>query len=216
VRLGEPTTLSNEENPVPKVGQVFNHSKTQKSESALSPSTPIEELSRGSDQSSSKDDVVVIHSKKCSVCLTLKPIDAFGTRVGTYDGKQAHCLPCARIRNNNHAFQRKYRVLSHYSNGVPKCARCGYNDLRALSLDHPNNDGAAHRKSLRLIEAKRGKRVMSGEALFSTTGNGSGGNFYKWLVRNNYPVPLIVLCMNCQFIKRSEHAKDKRNEKKDC
>ena len=30
----------------------------------------------------------------------------------------------------------KKTILSYYSNGTLKCARCGFNDIRALSIDH--------------------------------------------------------------------------------
>lgn len=45
-----------------------------------------------------------------------------------------------------------------------------------LTLDHTNNDGKRHRRSI-------------------------GFNFYCWLVKNNFPTdpPMSVLCMNCNF-----------------
>ena len=51
------------------------------------------------------------------------------------------------------------------------------NDIRALSIDHINSDGASHRKEV-------------------------GNGMYRWLLKNNFPEGFQVLCMNCQFIKR--------------
>ncbi len=60
------------------------------------------------------------------------------------------------------------------------CAHCGFEDVRALSLDHINGGGE---------KAKREAGV-------------SGLRWYRWLIKNNFPPDIQVLCMNCQFIKR--------------
>ena len=77
---------------------------------------------------------------------------------------------------------RKEKVLTYYGNGKPSCVICGFNDIRALSIDHINNDGNKQRAEL-------GSMVV-------------GENFYQWLIRNHYPNGYQTLCMNCQFIKR--------------
>lgn len=76
----------------------------------------------------------------------------------------------------------KYSVLSHYGGGKCACVKCGFDDLRALSIDHINNDGGEHRKRV---------------------GNG-GSVMYRWLLNNGYPDGLQTLCMNCQFIRKFE------------
>ena len=76
----------------------------------------------------------------------------------------------------------KVEVLSFYGNGKCACVRCGFSDIRALSIDHINNDGGNHRRQL-------GK---------------AGTSFYKWLKDNNFPDGFQTLCMNCQFIKTQE------------
>lgn len=73
----------------------------------------------------------------------------------------------------------KSSILAHYGNGKLACVKCGFSDIRALSIDHIDGKGVEHRKSLR-----RG-----------------GVPFYKWLVDNGYPEGYQTLCMNCQFIK---------------
>lgn len=77
----------------------------------------------------------------------------------------------------------KIEVLQAYCNGEIKCARCPFNDTRALSIDHVNGDGAKHRRTL----------------------NHRGSKTYRWLKKNNFPPGFQVLCMNCQWIKRFEN-----------
>jgi hypothetical protein len=99
------------------------------------------------------------------------------------NNREKHLLTCKR-RNA------RYRqvVIEHYS---PKlcCVKCGFDDIRALSIDHKNSDGASHRKEL------------------------NGKNFYKWLIENQFPSNFQVLCMNCQFIKRHEENEYRTHDK---
>lgn len=73
--------------------------------------------------------------------------------------------------------KKKIGILSHYSNGLMKCAHCGFDDIRALSIDHIGGGGAPHRRM-------------------------TGNDVYGWLKRNGFPKGYQVLCMNCQLIKR--------------
>ena len=59
------------------------------------------------------------------------------------------------------------------------CACCGENQYEFLSLDHMNNDGAAHRRTL--------KTRCEG--------------VYRQLRQQGYPEGYQVLCMNCNFAK---------------
>ena len=79
-----------------------------------------------------------------------------------------------RVKYN---LKKKIEVLSFYSDGSLQCKSCGFNDLRALSIDHINGGGSRHRE------------IMKGDT-------------YGWLRRNNFPDGYQVLCMNCQWIKR--------------
>lgn len=79
----------------------------------------------------------------------------------------------------------KLSVVSHYSNGTMDCKKCGYSDIRALSIDHIKGDGAKHRREI------------------------GQHNLYKWLINNNYPDGYQVLCMNCQVIKRIENGENR-------
>lgn len=73
----------------------------------------------------------------------------------------------------------KNKVYAAY--GGYKCACCGETEISFLSIDHVNNNG----------NKERGR-------LYSD----SGGSFYRYLKRNNYPIGYQVLCMNCQWGKR--------------
>lgn len=81
----------------------------------------------------------------------------------------------------------KERVISHYSNGTMACKRCGFSDIRALSIDHIKGNGAKERRTIGMPK-------------------GGGDFFYRWLKKQNYPEGYQVLCMNCQWIKRSENS----------
>lgn len=69
-------------------------------------------------------------------------------------------------------------VFEHYGK---KCVRCGEDDIRVLSIDHINNDGAQHRKKL------------------------DGKPLYPWLIKNEFPEGFQVLCRNCNWLKYKEH-----------
>lgn len=70
-------------------------------------------------------------------------------------------------------------ALQHYGG---KCVVCGETLIIFLTIDHINNDGAAHRKSI--------------------NGHNHGGvDMGAWLRRNNYPDGFQVLCVNCNHAK---------------
>ncbi len=124
----------------------------------------------------------------CKAC-TLKSCKQYSTL--HHEGKlksalkyrSLHHRECLKSLHKSMA-KLKLEVFSHYSEGKPVCNSCGFDDLRALSIDHINGDGAKHRKSMGL------------KAGFQT---------YYWLKRQGYPIGFQVLCMNCQFIKRAEN-----------
>jgi len=63
-------------------------------------------------------------------------------------------------------------VMNHYGN---RCIKCGEDNFYFLTIDHINNDGNIDRNIKKL---------------------GGGHNFYRWVIKNNYPTNLI-LCFNC-------------------
>ena len=80
----------------------------------------------------------------------------------------------------------KYTVFTYYSNvNHPECCNCGYENIKALCLDHVNGDGYKHRKE----------------------GSNKGINLYRKLIRMNFKsdYKLQVLCFNCNAIKVIEN-----------
>lgn len=73
----------------------------------------------------------------------------------------------------------KLEVLTHYGGNPPKCACCGESHIEFLVLDHIRAEGTKHRRKL---------------------GYG-GSNFYRWLIKNNFPDGYQVLCANCNTAK---------------
>ncbi len=81
--------------------------------------------------------------------------------------------------------KRKVATLTHYSNGdKPECVMCGFDDIRALSIDHINGGGTSQRLS--------DPKLM-------------GQSVYYYLHKRGFPLGYQTLCMNCQFIKRVEN-----------
>jgi hypothetical protein len=88
----------------------------------------------------------------------------------------------------------KTEVLTHYSPMLTcQWPGCGFNDLRALSIDHINGGGGRHTKEV---------------------GVGAGSAFYIWLKKNGFPSGFQVLCMNHQWIKRAENGEVRHSNKK--
>jgi len=73
--------------------------------------------------------------------------------------------------------QRKL-VLEHYGGTPPSCSCCGESIIEFLTVDHIDNDGAAHRRDNKIA---------------------SGGQTYSWIIKNNFPPGFQILCMNCNF-----------------
>lgn len=92
-----------------------------------------------------------------------------------------HCALClgkerlrGRRRGPRNSARLKIEVLTKYGE---ICICCKEANPIFLTIDHINNDGAAHRKRL-------GKR-----------------KFYPWLKQNNFPPGFQVLCYNCNRAK---------------
>lgn len=91
-----------------------------------------------------------------------------------------------RFHTINHAEQLEYgrkrrqdiKLEAFNAYGGPSCRCCGEERMEFLSLDHINNDGAAHRR-----EIGRGKPLA------------------VWCRANGYPAGFQVLCFNCNFAK---------------
>ena len=132
--------------------------------------------------------------KYCYKCQQELDEKCFSKHNGRPDGLQKECKVCQGKRKIPKEYLTAYRiktkrlVFEHYSKcNEIKCASCGFTDIRALSLDHIDGNGAAHRKEIC-------KNSHCGSA-----------TLYTWLVANNFPEGFQILCMNCQFIKRAEN-----------
>lgn len=82
-------------------------------------------------------------------------------------------------RGNLRSYYGRARLEAYEAYGGAHCACCGEKELMFLTIDHVNNDGAEHRRSLGW---KRGGRSMG-----------------AWLRANGFPPGFQVLCINCNF-----------------
>lgn len=101
------------------------------------------------------------------------------TKANTYYQTNKHEIA---LKRKQWALALKIEVLGHYSGGELRCVRCGFTDLRALSIDHVRGGGSRHRRELK----------------------GGGLRVYGWLKAKHYPDGFQTLCLNCQAIKRME------------
>ena len=88
--------------------------------------------------------------------------------------------PLSFISKGHNYYEKKERVLTHYGGDVCKCVLCGYDNIKALSIDHILGDGAVHRKEITL-------------------------DIYTWLIKNNFPDGYRTLCMNCQWVTKADN-----------
>jgi len=96
-----------------------------------------------------------------------------------------------KIQGKQYREDEKLKILIYYSkNDPPQCTdpfhlhTDPFIDIRALTIDHINNNGADHRRKMKK----------------------EGITFYRWLINNNYPDGYQVMCINCQFIKKAEQS----------
>jgi len=144
-----------------------------------------------------------MNDKRCSTCKQTKSISEFGVKRRELDGYNYQCKSCNSIATKKYrekygeeirrkvriaARKRKKRikieVLTHYGGNSLACVKCGFDDIRALSIDHINGGGGQHKKGLKLS---------------------GGGSLYDWLQKQGYPEGYQTLCMNCQYVKRDEN-----------
>jgi hypothetical protein len=87
------------------------------------------------------------------------------------------CRKCKQIMKRNRDIDLKLEAFSYYG---CKCANCDINDIRFLTIDHINDDGAEHRRQI-------------------------GPHIIPWLHKNKYPVGFQILCFNCNYLKRNRN-----------
>lgn len=109
--------------------------------------------------------------KACTKCHAVKTLDDFYNDRSYKGGKTTFCKSCARAWV---ASRREFlKDAAYHAYGGYQCTCCSENEPHFLTIDHVNNDGATHRKSL----------------------NKDG--LYRWLEQNSYPSGFQILCMNC-------------------
>ncbi len=94
-----------------------------------------------------------------------------------YKENRTVLLANMKIRGKKRHRELRNKILIHYGGNPPKCACCKENYIEFLGVDHINGDGAKERK-----EFKR-----------------RGVNFYRYLIKNNYPKGYRILCHNCNM-----------------
>lgn len=145
-----------------------------------------------------------VNTKVCKRCGEEKPIEQFNKDKSRPSGRHSWCKQCdakyKRLWYQIHTerkerdkathqklrLDRKVMVLTYYGSGRLACVKCGFDDIRALSIDHIDDKGAEHRRQ---FGYKNGRRM-------------GGYNIYRWLIRQGFPDGFQTLCMNCQWIKR--------------
>ena len=84
---------------------------------------------------------------------------------------RANNLESVRERARLHNLAYREEAFFHYGD---VCTCCGESRFNFLTIDHINNDGAEHRRTM-------------------------VGDTYRWLSRNDYPDTFQTLCMNCNW-----------------
>ena len=106
------------------------------------------------------------------ICLyCCKPIDREGVHRGKPPNYCSVCLPKIRAKSRRCALRQRELCFEHYGQ---VCACCGEANKKFLSIDHINNDGAAH--------YRQDPKAM---------------NLARWLVKHNFPTGFQILCYNC-------------------
>jgi len=119
--------------------------------------------------------------KRCQKCKLEKNISEFCKDVLRKDGVYPYCKSCTRDKQK--FYLRKIRSAALEALGG-ECIKCGFNDKRALQIDHINGGGSKERK----------KRNHT-------------GTFHKHVLRSflNKENKYQLLCANCNWIKRFEN-----------
>ncbi len=129
------------------------------------------------------------HNKKCKKNLNKEKVNEYAKR---YREKNPNYYREYRANNLDKEIQRhkqereklKLIVYNHYTNNDIKCSCCGEQNIKFLSIDHINNDGAKHRKEI-----------------------GTGDAIYRWPIKNNFPGGYRILCMNCNYGRKMNNGK---------
>lgn len=133
----------------------------------------------------------MIKTKWCSECQRTKKLSEFYKDRTTASGYRYSCRSCSikftkswrkrqghkKLAERQKQYNRNCRLetIARYGGC---CICCGETQFEFLSFDHINGNGKAHRKI-----------------------TGKGNTFVRWLIRNNYPDDIQILCHNCNLAK---------------
>jgi hypothetical protein len=135
-----------------------------------------------------------VTTKRCCECHQVLPLAEFPGSLAHLYGVATRCRTCYNRREkrrreaakvagaplHRRAQERwKAGVLEHYSGETPRCACCANQYRPHLTIDHAEQNGAAHRRALKAA--------------------GDNRHFYRWLKENGFPDGFRVLCYNCNF-----------------
>lgn len=132
--------------------------------------------------------------KVCTICKITKTVSDFNVMSKSRNGRTTACKTCTKL-----IWAKKYAEKGKEINAIRKqkkqklrsltlqmygnmCVCCGESEPQFLAIDHIYNDGAAHRKDIKI--------------------NGGGHEFYLWLKKNGFPKDRFqLLCHNCNLAK---------------
>ena len=98
--------------------------------------------------------------------------------------KDYNQLPEVKEKKRVNNVSRRKEVLLHYGNGTIQCSECNTTEGR-LELHHIDGDGKEDREKY-----------------------GIGNNFFRAMIRNNFPSKLEILCRKCHLSKH-KHRRNK-------
>ena len=120
---------------------------------------------------------MTINMKWCPHCQEERPAEEFYVDKARSDGLYPICIEHRRI-SDKQSRERKRREFLDTLGG--ECQRCGFSDWRALQIDHVNSNGHLERAE-----------------------NLGQSEYYRRILAN--PDDYMILCANCNWIKRYEN-----------
>ena len=122
---------------------------------------------------------------KCYKCGEEKAPEEFYKAKNASHPQDCHsyCKVCQKQYVIDGKRNKRQRLRKEVMEGYGgKCSSCGFDDPRALALDHVNDNGAEERKEW------RGKMDF----------------FYQKIIADGFPADYQILCANCNSIKEFE------------
>jgi hypothetical protein len=113
--------------------------------------------------------------KKCTKCGIRKNVVDFHKDKTTRDGNSPNCKSCRQLSQKIFYNNLRKLVIKHYGN---KCQCCGEKEYGFLTFEHKEGGGLKQKREI-----------------------GWGRAFIKWIIANNYPDSIEILCYNCNCSK---------------